>query len=221
MREKNTVDGNQQLKKTERVECFFNGGKINVLFVGNSITRHGPKKEIGWENDWGMAATKLENDYVHVAVKMLEERFGKVNYGIVNCGDWETHYYDDSLIPQWQAARDFQADIVVMRLGENIWNAVDKLKEDPLAPHYAKLVEYLSAKPNAKVLITGLFWDGGDIEKAVESVAVDKGYTFVRLCDLSAEKENMAIGQFWHEGVALHPSDLGMRRIAERIVAAL
>ena len=48
MIEKNTVDGNQQLKKTERVECFFNGGKINVLFVGNSITRHGPKKEIGW-----------------------------------------------------------------------------------------------------------------------------------------------------------------------------
>lgn len=31
--------------------------KTKILVVGNSITRHGPLKEIGWERDWGMAAS--------------------------------------------------------------------------------------------------------------------------------------------------------------------
>ena len=221
MIEKNTVKANNQVREEYYAERFDNGGSINVLFLGNSITRHEPKAEIGWENDWGMAASKRENDYVHVVIKGLEEKFGKVNYCIANCGKWELNYYNDDLLPQWKVARDFQADIVIMRLGENIWNAVDKLKEEPLAPHYAKLIDYLASNPKAKVIVTGLFWEGGEIEKAIESVAMEKGYAFVRLTDLSASQENMAIGQFWHEGVSVHPSDLGMQRIAERILAVI
>ena len=56
----------------------------------------------------------------------------------------------------------------------------------------------------------------------VNGKAVEKGgYTLVRLTDLGRENENKALGQFWHEGVALHPSDKGMERIAMRIVEKL
>ena len=35
-----------------------------VLFVGNSITLHGPRPQIGWTNNWGMAASSRDRDYV-------------------------------------------------------------------------------------------------------------------------------------------------------------
>ena len=120
--EKNNVSAQAQVQKRNYIEIFDNGGKLNVLFVGNSITRHEPKPEIGWDNDWGMAASKLENDYVHVTIKILEEKLGKINYCVANCGEWELNYEQDGLISQWAAARDFQADIVIIRIGENIWN---------------------------------------------------------------------------------------------------
>ena len=44
-----------------------------MLIVVNSITRHGPNKEIGWDGDWGMAASCPECDYVHRLFSMLKE----------------------------------------------------------------------------------------------------------------------------------------------------
>jgi hypothetical protein len=35
---------------------------------------------------------------------------------------------------------------------------------------------------------------------------------------LGPDPENRAIGRFWHDGVANHPGDLGMRRLADLIL---
>ena len=63
---KNTVDSKGQLKETEIIK-FDNpeGAGKRVMFVGNSITLHGVKPEIGWHGAWGMAASSKENDYCH------------------------------------------------------------------------------------------------------------------------------------------------------------
>ncbi len=42
-----------------------------VLFVGNSITLHGPRPQIGWTNNWGMAASARDKDYVHLLQKRI------------------------------------------------------------------------------------------------------------------------------------------------------
>lgn len=218
MFEKNTVKATEQVKKDRYVEDFQKDGKVKVLFIGNSITRHEPKPEIGWDNDWGMAASCRENDYVHVAVRFLEEKFGKINYCVANCGHWELNYYNDEMITDWQRARDFNADIVVVRIGENIWNVKDKFIESPLAPHFDKMVKYFAVNPNAKVIVTGLFWRCVEIESAIKHVVEENNYSYVYLEDLGDDCKNMAIGQYWHEGVSAHPADEGMRKIAERIV---
>ena len=216
----NTVSAEKQVQKSRYTEIFNNGGKVNILFVGNSITRHEPKPEIGWNNDWGMAASSKENDYVHIAVRMLAEKLGKVNYCIANCGEWECRYFDDELICEWEKAKNFPADIVVIRLGENIVQAKDGLSLEPLAPHYLKMVQYFASSSSVKVITTGLFWRQETIERAILQVAQEQGYAFVPLSDLGEDEKNMAIGEFEHRGVAMHPNDRGMQKIAERIVAA-
>ena len=72
---KNTVDPQNQLYTRNRVNILNPAGKgIRVLFAGNSITRHGPKEEIGWYGDYGMAASCEENDYVHVMMAAIREK---------------------------------------------------------------------------------------------------------------------------------------------------
>ena len=53
----NTVSAENQLK-TELPIFFENkdGNGKRVLFVGNSITLHEAKEEIGWYGNYGMAA---------------------------------------------------------------------------------------------------------------------------------------------------------------------
>ena len=220
MVEKNTVKASGQVKKERYVEIFENGGALRVLFVGNSITRHEPKPEIGWVHDWGMAASSKDKDYVHLTVKMLEEKYGKVDYCITNCGEWELNYFEDGLINEWQRARDFNADIIFYRMGENIWNSRDKFDSYPLKPRFENMVKYFKLNPDAKIVLTGMFWEISEIEEIVKQVALDNGYPFVQMNDLGKDKQYMAIGQYWHEGVSIHPNDLGMQKIAERIVQA-
>ena len=58
--EQNNVPASNQVQERNYIGIVDNKAKINVLFIGNSITRHEPKPEIGWEHDWGMAASKRE-----------------------------------------------------------------------------------------------------------------------------------------------------------------
>ena len=57
----------EKLEKTGADSC------VRIVFVGNSLTFHGISKDIGWELECGMAATSLENDYVHKTVRKISE----------------------------------------------------------------------------------------------------------------------------------------------------
>lgn len=47
----NTVSAERQVNQTI---SYLGTDGYKVLIVGNSITRHSPKPDIGWEADWGM-----------------------------------------------------------------------------------------------------------------------------------------------------------------------
>ena len=215
--EKNTVDSANQIAKENQLYAVKREGSHRVLFVGNSITRHAPKADIGWHGDWGMAASALEKDYVHVTLRLLEESFEKVDFCVLNVADWERQYWDTSILSRWQAARDFNADIVIIRVGENIWGVRDYLDSIDLYPHFDEMIRFFASNPSAQIIVTDLFWAKDKIDDVIHRVVKNRGYTLVSLGDLGDADENKALGLFEHSGVSHHPSDLGMQRIAERI----
>lgn len=216
---KNTVSSANQLDREKYVSVYERGGKLRVLFLGNSITRHAPKADIGWSGDWGMAASKIDKDYVHLVVKALDEKYGTVDYCIAQGASWERDYVNTEKVLEqyYTAARDFAADIVIIRIGENVPASchLQSSMKEPLRT----FTKYLAHSARL-VVMTDLFWTGAK-NAVFGEVAAEEGYTFVKISDLELDEENMAIGLFEHEGVAHHPGDLGMSRIAQRIIDSI
>lgn len=66
---KNTVDSRAQLKESHCVKLDRPDGRgVRVMFVGNSITLHGAKPDIGWHQEWGMAASANMLEQLHTGI---------------------------------------------------------------------------------------------------------------------------------------------------------
>lgn len=215
--DKNTVDSKNQLKKTEFVTFINPEGKgKRVMFIGNSITRHGVLAEIGWHNDYGMAASSIDNDYVHIVAREYSKKYPDAAFCICQVAEWERTYKDGSeVLELFKSARDFAADVMIMRAVENCpWKEFDKAT---FAKAYRELLDYLNPTKNAEIVLTTGFWNHpGD--EAILEYAQEFSVPLIELGDLGEDDSMKAIGLFEHSGVANHPGDKGMRTIAERIL---
>lgn len=215
--DKNTVPAKDQLKPTQFVtfEAPEQTG-IRIMFVGNSITRHGVASNLGWHWDWGMAASAKEKDYVHRVIASVQKVRPDACFCICQVADWERKYKtDDESLPLFEAAAEFCPDIIVMRLIENA--TVRDEDWGTFKAAFGRLIRYLDRGNKAKVLITTGFWKhAGD--GALRQFAEENGLPLVELGDLGELDEMKAVGLFEHKGVAAHPGDLGMEQIANRIM---
>lgn len=218
----NTVSAKGQLRESFQLQIYdTENANLRILFVGNSITYHEPNEKIGWNASWGMAASCQNNDYVHQAVQMLQKKYQIVGYGIAQVANWE-QVFDIVTPEEWQkpylGVSEFPADVVVIRLGENIPSA--KVELPNIKQYILEMVEFfrVSAK---QIIVTDNFWKREQLDNILSEVCEENSYIFCRISDLYEDKSTMAIGLFEHEGVALHPSDYGMKMIAERIVSCV
>ena len=207
----NTVSSVNQMINASELSFLGNpNAKKRILIVGNSITRHGPKADIGWNFDWGMAASAPEKDYVHRLYAMLQEDGQDVYMRIRQCAHWEGNFDKEDILSRYDEEREFDADIVVFRLGENVRT------QDNLA--WRNAVETFSSHicPTGKILFVTCFWENPFIDDEVKAVAEKRGDVCLDGY-LSYDENNMALGKFAHDGVAIHPSDEGMEEIAKLI----
>ena len=214
--DKNDVPAAAQLHEISHVSFVNPEGKgLRVLVVGNSITLHEAKPEIGWYKSHGMAASAKERDYVHLLMGKIAAAYRDAAFCIAQVAQWEQQYANGSaVLIQYAAARDFGADVIIMRCIENCHNRT--LDPMVLKREYSKLVDFLKSKPAAKVILTTGFWKHyGD--GVIRAIGEERGYPVVELGDLGELDEMKAIGLFEHKGVANHPGDKGMQVIADRI----
>ena len=211
--DKNNVAASGQLKNSSSVRFYGKVGK-RIMLVGNSITLHGKKPDIGWHGEWGMAASCEQNDYVH---RIMSAASGN-SFCVCQVAEWERQYNNNVSLDKYQDARDFDADIIVMRFIENC----PKKDFDPVVfkKELGKFLGYLNKSGNADIIITTGFWHhpGDD---AIRQYAAENGLPCIELGDLGERDDMKAIGLFEHNGVANHPGDLGMQNIASRILEVL
>ncbi len=195
-------------------------GHPRVLFLGNSITLHGPKPEIGWKGDWGMAASREACDYVHVFMEAFREEHPSASWRVGQLAEWERNFWkDEAVLSPFSPLRDWRADYVFsVILGAN--TPPEALDAHDYAAHNETMLRYFDPTGRAKVIATTMFWRSDAKDAAVRRAAHSLGAACVELGGLGDMKEMMALERFEHRGVAMHPGDPGMRAIAERLLAA-
>ena len=195
-----------------------------ILFVGNSITRHGPMKKIGWAGNWGMAASAAEKDYVHLVVDALTKSQGrKPEFRTANGGEFELDFdgYDPAVKLKEQIA--FKADTVIVAIGENVPKLNTKEEREKFRESTVALLKHLKQDGRSELYVRSCFWPDATKDTLLKEACAAAGGVFVDISDLAKDESNYARSErkFTHKGVAAHPGDKGMRAIADAIIAAM
>ncbi|MGN0806275.1 MAG: hypothetical protein ACI4MC_04480 [Candidatus Coproplasma sp.] len=216
--EDNTVESVNQLADSDIISYIGDkNANKRMLIVGNSITRHGPKDDLGWFGDWGMAADSADKDYVHVLQRKTEANGINLYTMIRQAIVWENEYKDPEILNNFSAEHGFNADIVVFRLGENV--SPKDFKEEEFYPSLKNFINYIC--PCGKVIFTTCFWRHPVVDKCVRKLAAERNDAVIELGDLGEDDKMTANGKFENMGVAVHPGNEGMKTIADRIFTVL
>ena len=200
-----------------------------LLVFGNSIACHGVAPSIGWNHNWGMAASALEKDYAHRLQYYMNEKFG-ANSTTLNVGTslagFERSIATNDLEADYSGivsafvndVKLFKPDVIAIQMGENV-------NTNPTTESYRYAVTCLvnalrTEAPDATIVVCTPFWGGSSRIEGMTLVADDLDLGLALVHTLGS-RENMA----WDDaslkdaidGVKNHPGDLGMDRIAKLI----
>lgn len=186
-----------------------------IVFIGNSITKHPPAPDLGWYNDWGMAASALANDYVHIMLAALRSVNPAIQHYISHDGSyWEGNYragipsniyqafYTDNVVNAFGAGN--LADAIVIAISENL--DMGEFDETQFRSELDKLIAAVPHTSNCTILLRNSFWDGKELSNAaIQQYCLDRGYKFA---DISSIRE---LAQYMSPAVdGHHPNDAGM-----------
>ena len=199
-------------------------GFRKVLFLGNSITRHGPKADIDWSGDWGMAAIAEAKDYVHLVTKALTEKSGAAPEVMVkNIADFERAHAGYDVAAKLKDTMEFKADLVIVAIGENVPGPKNAEEKAQLQTDVTLLLKALKGDHQPTILVRSCFWANAAKDEALQQACAAVNGIFVNISALSKDESLYARSErpFKHDGVARHPGDKGMAAIADAIVRAL
>jgi lysophospholipase L1-like esterase len=195
-----------------------------ILFLGNSITLHGPLAEIGWTNNWGMAASAQGKDYVHVLVNSVAKLTGsKPDVMVANIADFERHYDTYDVNSKLKKHLEFKADIVIVAIGENVPAPATEESKTKFKDSFAELLTALKSSSQPAILVRSCFWPDKTKDEIMQQSCGAVGGVFVDISSLGKDESNHARAErsFSHGGVADHPGDKGMKAIADALLRAM
>lgn len=206
-------------------DVTFHGIRANrVLFLGNSITLHGPKSDIGWSGNWGMAASARDRDYVHLVLKAIAAAAGKEPESLVaNIADFERRFETYDVDSGLKKELAFKADLVIVAIGENVPALTSEPAKAAFKTAVTALLKKLKQNGDPVIVVRSCFWPDPVKDAVLGQACEEAKGIFVDIGALGKDESNAARSErkFSHGGVAGHPGDKGMKAIAGAILEAL
>ena len=208
-------------------EAELRVGKLHVgkvLFLGNSITLHGPAPKIGWNGNWGMAASAQEKDYVHLLLtRIAKSAGGKPVVMARNIADFERGFADFKVQEGLKEALAFEADLIIVAIGENVAALPTDAAKARYAAAFSNLLAELKKCGRPTLLVRSQFWANPAKDEIMKRACADAGGIFVDNSQLGRDESNYARAErkIEHAGVAGHPGDKGMQAIADALWNAI
>ena len=195
-----------------------------ILFLGNSITLHGPAPEIGWTGNWGMAASARDKDFVHQLLDRISKAAGGTPKVMVrNIADFERKLADFNIREALKEELAFEADVVILAIGENASSPKTDEARKQLAEALGDLLAQLGRHGHPRLFVRSQFWADAEKDRHLRKACREAGGTFVDLGTLGSDPANSARSErpIGHAGVAGHPGDKGMAAIADELWRAM
>ena len=186
-------------------------GSPRVLFVGNSITRHGIKLDIGWDRECGMAASDIDHDYVHVFGHKFRETHPDASFGILQVANFERNFDKNFDLETYREVKEWKPDIIITFFGANVSKEYDKTENPDVkfGDMYEKLVDFLRSD-STKVFHSEGFYIRPVLDAEKKAVCERHGDVWIPLGDINSSAET--------HGLYNHPNDYGMELIANRFL---
>ena len=195
-----------------------------IVFLGNSITLHGPAETVQWAGNWGMAASEQEKDYVHVVVNSLAGLTGKKPAIMVaNIADFERQHVTFDVDANFKKFFDFKPDMVVVAIGENVPPLDSEQAKTNYKVAFLKLLKAIKEHGQPTIFVRSCFWANPSKDEIMRQCSTAVGGVYVDVGSLGRDSSNAARSErtFPHGGVAGHPGDQGMKALADALLRAM
>lgn len=195
-----------------------------ILFLGNSITLHGPKADIGWTGNWGMAASSEDKDYVHLVASALAQHTGSAPEILVkNIADFERNYAGYNVDAEMKDFFAFDPDLVVLAIGENVPALDTDEAKSQFKAGVLNIMRCALVRRHPLLVVRSCFGPDTAKDQMLKEACEEVGGIFVDAGPLGHDAANLARSEreFSHDGVAGHPGDRGMKALADAILAAV
>jgi hypothetical protein len=195
-----------------------------ILFLGNSITLHGPAPAIGWEGNWGMAASARDKDYVHLVVKAIAGAAGKEPETLVaNIARFERQFETYDFDAELGKELAFQPDLVIVAVGDNVPALASDQARSGFRASLTRLLKKLKANSRPTIVVKTCFWADPVKDAILDQACKDVGGVLVDWSTHGKVEANLARSEraFSNGAVGGHPGDRGMQVIADSILEAL
>jgi hypothetical protein len=187
---------------------------LSAVFLGNSITLHGPAPDIGWHHNNGMAASGTSTDYVHCLMRWLE--VGEEKVVIANVAYIERRpLANTEIIDLIKNTFSSKSKLTIVQLGDNISNDTELSS----FVENAKLVLPLIRANSEQVVMLSTWWTHAVKDSVIQQLCSIFGIAYIFIGDIfdAITNEDRRTIDYAHSGVDRHPKDWGMEQIATRI----